>query len=101
MQKVPRAIPLKESAVRINFAQKRQPNQRSKKSLDGLYDVLAPSSVVQKTDNYTSVVPEPGKLDVTVRNSDIAKFRTRDESKARLHEHINKGGLRILEMSRG
>ena len=32
-------------------------------------------------DQYTSVNREPGKIDATVRNSDIAKFGTRDKSK--------------------
>ena len=37
-----RAIPLKESAVKINFARKRNHNKGSKRNLDGLYEVLAP-----------------------------------------------------------
>ena len=48
--KIHRANPLEEPAVQINIAKKRQPNKRSKKNLDWLYDVLAPGSVVQKTD---------------------------------------------------
>ena len=75
------AISLKDPAVQINIARKRHPNKRSKKNLDRLYKFLAPSLVVQKTDHHTSVIREPGKLDVTFRNSDIAKFGTRVEKK--------------------
>ena len=74
-----RPLPLKEHAVRLNIARKKHLHKRSKKNLDGLYEVLAPGSVVQKTDQYTSVIREPGKMEVTVRNSDIAKFGTREE----------------------
>ena len=69
-KKAHRPIPLKEHAVQIKIARQKHPHRRSKKNLDGLYEVLAPGSVVQKTDQYTSVIREPGKLEVTVRNSD-------------------------------
>ena len=82
--KAHRAIPLKEHAVQINIARKKHPHKRSKKNLDGLYEVLAPVSVFQKTDQYTSVTCEPGKVEVTVRNSDIAKFGTRENRKTKL-----------------
>ena len=61
--------------------------------------MLAPGSVVQKTDHFTSVTLEPGKLEVTVRNSDIAKFGTRAEPKTKLTEYINRRGPRIHEKS--
>ena len=51
---------------------------------------MAPGSVVQKTDQYTSVISEPGKVEVTVRNSDIAKFGTREERKTKLMEYVNR-----------
>ena len=54
---------------------------------------------MQKTDQYTSVIREPGKLEVTVRNSDIAKFGTRDERKTKLMEYINRRGTRVHEKS--
>ena len=74
--KAHRPISLKEHTVQLNIARKKHLNKRSKKNIDGLYEVLAPGSVVQKTDQFTSVIREPGKLEVTVRNSDIAKFGT-------------------------
>ena len=62
------------------------------KNLDGLYEVLAPGSAVQKTDQHISAICEPGKLDITDRNGDIAKFGTRDERKMKLPEYINRRG---------
>ena len=95
--KVSRPIPLKEHAVQINIARKKHAHKRWKKNLDGLYEALAPGSVVQKTDQYTSVIREPGKLEVTVRNSDIAKFGTHDERKTKLMNYVNHRGPRIHE----
>ena len=45
----------------VKLAKKKPRTKRSKKSLDGLYEVLAPGSSVVKTDSYTSVIKEPGK----------------------------------------
>ena len=42
---------------------------------------------------------EPGKLEVTVRNNDIAKFGLRDERKTKLSECINRRGPRVHEKS--
>ena len=93
--KAHRPIPLKEHTVPLNIARKKHPQRRSKKNLDGLYEVLAPRSVMQKTDQYTSVIREPGKLEVTVRNSDIAKIGTRDERKTQLMDYVNRRGPRV------
>ena len=87
--KIHRALPIKEHKVQLKIARKKHPNKRSKENLDGLYEVSAPGSVVQKTDQYTSVIREPGKLEVTVRKSDIAKFGTRDQRNTKLTEYIN------------
>ena len=76
---------------------RKTPHRRSKKNLDGLYEVLAPGSVVKKTDQYTSVISEPGKLKATVRNSDIAKFGKRDERKTKLMDYVNRRGPRVHE----
>ena len=92
-----RPLPLKEHAVQLNIARKKHLHKRSKKNLDGLYEVLAPGPVVQKTDQYTSVIREPGKMEVTVRNSDIAKFGTREERKTKLTDYINRRGPRLHE----
>ena len=87
-----RPLPLKEHAVQLNIARKKHLHKRSKKNLDGFYEVLAPGSVVQKTDQYTSVIREPGKMEVTVRNSDIAKFGTREDP-ARTRRQLRLGYL--------
>ena len=84
-------FPLKSQQCKY-IACKRHPNKWSNENLDGLYEVVAPGCVVQKTDQHTSVIREQGKLDVTVCNSDIAKFGTRDERKKKLTEYINMRG---------
>ena len=71
-----RPLPLKERAVELNLARKIQGKRRSKKNLEGLYEVLAPGSHILKVSPTTSTIKESGKPVVTVRNSDIAKFGT-------------------------
>ena len=95
--KVSRPIPLKEHAVQINIARKKHAHKHSKKNLNRLFEILAPGSVVQEADQYTSEIRETGKLEVTVRNSDIAKFGTRDERKTKLMDYVNRRGPRIHE----
>ena len=94
--KIHQATPLREPTVQLNIARNRHPNKRSKKNLDVLYGVIAPGSVVRKMDQHTSVICEPGNLDVTVRNGDIAKFGTTDERKTKLSEYINRRRPRIF-----
>ena len=67
---VGQSVPRSEVSLEVKPAKKRPRTKRSKKSLDGLYDVLAPGSSVVKTYTFTSVIKEPGKRDVTIRNSD-------------------------------
>ena len=66
-----RPIPLKERSVELNLARKINGKRRSKKKLEGLYEVLAPGSHILKVSPTTSTIREPGKQIVTVRNSDI------------------------------
>ena len=74
-----RPIPLKERAVELNLAQKIHGKKRSKKNLEGLFEVFAPGSHILKVSPMTSTIKEPEKPIVTVRNSDIAKFGTQLE----------------------
>ena len=74
-------VPRTEASLEFKLAKRRPRTKRSKKSLDGLYDVLAPGSSVVKTDKFTAVIEEPGKRDVTIRNSVLAKFGTRPNAK--------------------
>ena len=68
------AVPRTETSLSVKLAKKKPRNKRSKNSLDGDYEFLAPVSSVVKTGAYTSVIKEPGKREVTNRNSDLAKL---------------------------
>ena len=63
------AVPRNEASLKAKLAKKNPKSKRSKKSLDRLYEVLAPGSSVIKTDAYASIIKEPGKRKVTIRNS--------------------------------
>ena len=83
-------VPRTETSLSVKLAKKKSRTKRSKKSLDGLYEVLAPASSVVKTDAYTSVIKEPGKREVTIRNSDLAKFGTKAERQTELQIYANR-----------
>ena len=87
---VGQSVPRTEASLEVKLAKKRPRTKRSKKSLDGLYDVLAPGSSVVKTDTFTSVIKEPGKRDVTIRNSDLAKLGTKAEHQTELQFYANR-----------
>ena len=82
---VSRPIPCSERSVQAKLARKLHESQRQKKNLDGLYEVLAPGSTVCKVSPTTSVIKEPHKLEVRVRNSNITKFGTRQKEIRILH----------------
>ena len=84
------SVPQTEASLEIKLAKRRPRTKLSKKSLDGLYEVLAPGSSVVKTDTFTSVIKEPGKRDVTIRNSDLAKFGTKAERQTNLQLYANR-----------
>ena len=54
-------VPRTEASLTVKLEKKEPKSKGSKKSLDGLYEVLAHRSSVIKTDAYTSVIKEPGK----------------------------------------
>ena len=87
---VGQSVPRTEASLEVKLAKKRPRTKRSKKSLDGLYDVLAPGSSVVETDTFTSVIKEPGKRDVTIRNSDFANFGTKAERQTELQVYANR-----------
>ena len=87
---VGQSIPRTETSLEVKLAKKRPRTKKAKKSLDGLYDVLAPGSSVIKTNERTSVIKEPGKREVTIRNSDLAKFGTRAERDTELQVYANR-----------
>ena len=84
------AVPRTETSLKVKLAKKKPKSKRSKKCLDGLYEVLASGSSVFKTDAFTSVIKEPGKREVTIRNSDLAKFGTKAERLSDLQFYANK-----------
>ena len=53
-------------------------------------EFLAPGSSVIKIDAFTSVIKEPGKLEVTNRTSTLAKFGTQAERPADLQIYANR-----------
>ena len=85
-----RPIPCSERSVQVNLARKLHKNQRQKKRLDGLYKVLAPGSAVCKVSPTTSVIKEPNRQEVRVRNSDLAKFGARAEKDTDLTQYIER-----------
>ena len=87
---VGQSMPRTEASLEVKLAKKRPRTKRSKKSLDGLYDVLAPGSSVIKSNEYTSVIKEPGKRDVTIRNSNLAKFGTKADRDTELQVYANR-----------
>ena len=87
---VGQSIPRTESSLEVKLAKNRPRTKRSKKSLDGLYDVLAPGSSVIQTNENTSVIKEPGKREVTIRNSDLAMFGTKAERNTDLQVYANR-----------
>ena len=49
-----------------------------------------PGSSVVETDTFTSVIKEPGKRDVAIRNSDLAKFCTKAKRQTELQVYANR-----------
>ena len=90
-----RSIPCSERSVRVKLARKLRENQRQKKKLNGLYEVLAPGSTVCKVSPTTSVIKEPNRQEVRVGNSDIAKFGTRAERDTDLTQYIERRPKKI------
>ena len=54
---------------------------------------LAPGSTVERTSDTTTVIKEPGVLEVRVRNSDIAKFGTRAEPSTDIWQYAQRRPL--------
>ena len=92
--KASRPVPLKQQAEELKLARKIHGKRRSKKNIEGLYDVLAPGSNILKVSPTSSTIKEPGKPVVTVRNSDIAKFGTLQERQTPLKVYADRRGPR-------
>ena len=83
--------------MELNLARKIHGKRRSKKNLEGLYEVLAPGSHILNVSPTTSTIKEPRKTIVTVRNSDVAKFGTQLERQKPLKAHADRRGPRSGE----
>ena len=77
-------IPRTEKSLSIKLARKLPNKKRAKRQLAGLYEVLKPGSFVTKSSPTTTIVNEPGRSPVEVRDSDLAEFCTKAESSTNL-----------------
>ena len=62
-----------------------------------MYEVPAPGSTVGKKSPTTSLIKEPNRPEFRVRNSDIAKFGTRNEQDTELGQYIERSPKKIFE----
>ena len=92
-----RPIPCSERSVQVKIARKIHESPSQKKNLDCVYEVLAPGSTVRKISPTASVVKEPNRQEVRVRNSDIAKFGTKNERDTELGQYIDRRPKKISE----
>ena len=72
-------IPRTEASLNIKLAPKLPNKKRAKRQLAGLYEVHKPGSYVTKSSPSTTIINEPGRAPVKVRDSDLAKFGTKAE----------------------
>ena len=83
-QKISNPIPRTEASLNIKLARKLQNKKSAKRQLAGLYEVLKPGSYVTKSYPTTTIINEPGRAPVKVRDSDLAKFGTTAEGATNL-----------------
>ena len=76
--------PRTEQSLNDKLARKIPNKKRAKRRLAGLYEVLKPGSFVTKSSTTTTIINEPGRPPVKVRDSDLAKFGTRAERSTNL-----------------
>ena len=72
-------IPRTEKLFSVKLDRKLPNKKRAKRQLAGLYEVLKPGSFVTKSSPTTTIINEPGRSPVKVRDSDLAKFGTKAE----------------------
>ena len=77
-------IPRTEKSLSVKLARKLPNKKRAKRQLAGLYEVLKPGSFVTKSSPTTTIINEPGRSPVKVRDSDLAKFGTKAERSTNL-----------------
>ena len=62
--------------MKVKLARKLSNKKRAKKQLADLNEVLKPGSYVTKSSSTTTIINEPGRSPVKIRDSDLAKFGT-------------------------
>ena len=77
-------IPRTEQSLKVKLARKLPNKKRAKRQLAGLYEVLKPGSFVTKSSPTTTIINEPGRSPVKVRDSGLAKFGTKAERSTNL-----------------
>ena len=77
-------IPRTEQSLKVKLARKLPNKKRAKRQLAGLYEVLKPGSFVKKSSKTTTIINEPGRAPVKVRDSNLAKFGTKAERSTNL-----------------
>ena len=83
--KITNPIPRTEKSLNVKLARKLPDKKRAKRQLAGLYEVLKPGSFVAKSSpTTTTIINEPGRSPVKVRDSDLAKFGTKAERSTNL-----------------
>ena len=82
--KITNPIARTEKSLNVKLARKLPNKKRAKRQLAGLYEVLKPGSFVTKSSPTTTIINEPGRSPVKVRDSDLAKFGTKTERSTNL-----------------
>ena len=82
--KITNPIPRTEKSLNVKLARKLPNKKRAKRQLAGLYEVLKPGSFFTKSFPTTTIINEPGRSPVKVRDSDLAKFGTKAERSTNL-----------------
>ena len=77
--KISNPIPRTEASLNIKLARKLPNKKRAKGQLAGLYEVLKPGSFVTKSSPTTTIINEPRRAPVKVRDSNLANFGTKAE----------------------
>ena len=78
------SIPKTVASLKVKLARKLPNKKTAKKQLAGLHEVLKPGSYVTKSYPATTIINEPGRATVKIRDRDLAKFRTKAERAANL-----------------
>ena len=82
--KITNPIPRTEKSLNVKLARKLPNKKRAMRQLAGLYEVLKPGFFATTSSPTTTIINEPGRSPVKVRDSDLAKFGTKAERSTNL-----------------